>query len=115
MRIIGLVRIALFAATILVWNGGLIILGKNMALTAEENHPLNAEPINDKTRTDDYMASPYYWRMFRHDKTKVAYSTSTAPDTDNILWNFLTKKSRRGNGIFSSPAIFLFNLLSTIL
>lgn len=45
--------------------------------------------------------TPYYdWPMFHHDPRHTGYSTSTAPNTNNTIWNRQT-----GGGVFSSPAV----------
>ena len=42
-----------------------------------------------------------WWPTFRHDLTHTGYSTSTAPLTNQLLWNYTT-----GNSIdYSSPAV----------
>jgi outer membrane protein assembly factor BamB len=41
-----------------------------------------------------------WWPMFHHDPTRIGYSTSTAPNTNQTLWNFTT-----GNAVESSPAV----------
>ena len=41
-----------------------------------------------------------WWLMFRHDLSHSGYSTSTAPQTNNTIWNYAT-----GGSIWSSPAI----------
>ena len=42
-----------------------------------------------------------WWSTFRHDLTHTGYSTSTAPLTNQLLWNYTT-----GNSIaYSSPAV----------
>jgi hypothetical protein len=40
------------------------------------------------------------WSMFRHDAQHSGYSTSTAPSTNNTLWNYTT-----GWWVVSSPAV----------
>jgi len=40
------------------------------------------------------------WPMFHHDLQHTGYSTSNAPNTNNILWTFTT-----GGGISSSPTV----------
>jgi len=40
-----------------------------------------------------------WWTAFRHDSTHSGYSTSTAPTTNQSLWNFT------GDSVFSSPAV----------
>ena len=40
------------------------------------------------------------WPMFHHDLTRTGYSTSTAPTTSAILWNYTT-----GQVVWASPAI----------
>jgi len=41
-----------------------------------------------------------WWPMFHHDLTHSGYSTSTAPTTNQTLWNYTT-----GNVVYSSPAV----------
>jgi outer membrane protein assembly factor BamB len=41
-----------------------------------------------------------WWPMFHHDQTHMGYSNSTAPNTNQILWNHTT-----GNSVDSSPAV----------
>jgi len=41
-----------------------------------------------------------WWPMFRHDLTHTGYSTSKAPDTNNVLWSYTT-----GSFVDSSPAV----------
>ena len=45
-----------------------------------------------------------WWSMFCHDPQHTGYSTSTAPDTDDILWNH-TIEGSLANWYSSSPAI----------
>jgi len=40
------------------------------------------------------------WPMFHHDLQHTGYSTSTAPNTNNVLWNFTT-----ADMVYSSPAV----------
>jgi len=40
------------------------------------------------------------WPMFRHDPLHTGYSTSTAPDTSNVLWEYTT-----GGLVRSSPSV----------
>ncbi len=57
---------------------------------------VNIEYVNGKSSDDDID----WWPMFRHDLQRSGYSTSNAPDTDNVLWNYTI-----GFRIFSSPAV----------
>jgi outer membrane protein assembly factor BamB len=41
-----------------------------------------------------------WWPMFHHDLVHSGYSTSTAPDTNNIIWSYKTQSL-----VFSSPAV----------
>ena len=41
-----------------------------------------------------------WWPMFHHDPQNSGFSTSTSPDTDNVLW-----KNDIGSAIISSPAV----------
>ena len=41
-----------------------------------------------------------WWPKFHHDANQIGFSTSTAPETDNVLWSYQTD-----NFITSSPAI----------
>ena len=70
----------------------------------------NPRPIDgdgDGIATVDIGAFEYipdqidWWPMFRHDPRNTGCSTSTAPDTNNILWNYTT-----GGLVYSSsPAV----------
>ena len=44
--------------------------------------------------------SVYWWPMFHHDLTHTGSSTSTAPKTNQTLWNYTTD-----GGVSSSPAV----------
>jgi len=41
-----------------------------------------------------------WWPMFHHDLSHTGYSTSTAPNTDNVRWSYTT-----GDHVSSSPAV----------
>ena len=41
-----------------------------------------------------------WWPKFHHDENQTGFSTSTAPDTDNVLWSYQTESY-----ITSSPAV----------
>jgi outer membrane protein assembly factor BamB/PKD repeat protein len=41
-----------------------------------------------------------WWPMFQHDISNTGYSISTAPDTNNLLWNYTT-----GGSVWSSPTV----------
>ena len=41
-----------------------------------------------------------WWPMFHHDLSNTGYSTSTGPNTNNILWSYTA-----GGHIVSSPAV----------
>jgi len=43
---------------------------------------------------------PDEWPMFRHDLNHTGYSTSAAPNTNQIAWSYTT-----GDEVFSSPAV----------
>ena len=43
---------------------------------------------------------PNWWSTFRHDSTHSGYSISTAPRTNQTLWNYTT-----GEDVLSSPAV----------
>jgi outer membrane protein assembly factor BamB len=57
---------------------------------------VNIEHENGKSSNDDID----WWPMFRHDLYHSGYSTSDAPDTNNLLW-----KHSLGDRTFSSPAV----------
>ncbi|NIO11823.1 MAG: PQQ-binding-like beta-propeller repeat protein, partial [Deltaproteobacteria bacterium] len=44
--------------------------------------------------------SPNNWPMFHHDLSHTGYSTSTAPDTDNVCWTYTT-----GSSVWSSSPV----------
>jgi len=41
-----------------------------------------------------------WWPMFHHDLSHTGYSTSTAPNTNNTIWNYPTD-----DNVYSSPAV----------
>ncbi len=45
-------------------------------------------------------AAVNWWPMFHHDPNHTGYSTSAAPDTNNLLWRYTT-----GGAVSSSPAV----------
>jgi len=47
-----------------------------------------------------------WWPMFHHDPTHSGYSTSTAPDTANLLWNFTTGGEARGSPVVVDGKVF---------
>jgi len=52
------------------------------------------------TKMETESANSDWWWMFRHDLRHTGYSTSTVPDTSNVLWKYAT-----GGWITSSPAV----------
>jgi PKD repeat protein len=59
--------------------------------------------VNSKSGSANFMAQTDpvdWWPMFHHDLTHTGYSASTAPKTNQVLWNYTT-----GNYVFSSPAV----------
>jgi outer membrane protein assembly factor BamB len=46
------------------------------------------------------VAAIYWWPMFHRELTHTGYSTSTAPNTNQTLWNYTT-----GASVLSSPAV----------
>ena len=57
---------------------------------------ININNSSGKSSGDDVD----WWPMFRHDPQRSGYSTSKAPDTNNVLWSYKT-----GARIESSPAV----------
>jgi outer membrane protein assembly factor BamB len=57
---------------------------------------VNIDHTSDKGSSD----GTDWWPMFRHDLQHSGYSTSDAPDTDNLLWSYTT-----GDSVRSSPAV----------
>jgi len=57
---------------------------------------VNIEHANGKSSSD----GTDWWSMFRHDLQHSGYSTSNAPDTNNVLWDYTI-----GFRIYSSPAV----------
>lgn len=52
------------------------------------------------TKAETAAAATDDWPMFHHDVQHSGYSTSTAPSTNQTLWNYTT-----GGWVFSSPAV----------
>lgn len=46
------------------------------------------------------MSTIEWWPMFRHDLAHSGYSTSPAPETSTLLWEYTTE-----NSLFSSPSV----------
>ncbi len=59
---------------------------------------VNIEHTNGKSFGDDVN----WWPMFRHDLQHTGYSTSKAPDTNNVLWNYSIGNASRQ---FSNPVV----------
>ena len=57
------------------------------------NLTFNVQPVVASVEVD-------WWPMFHHDLSHSGYSTSTAPNTNNTIWNYTTDDS-----VFSSPAV----------
>jgi hypothetical protein len=53
----------------------------------------NVQPVAASVEID-------WWSMFRHDVNHTGCSTSTAPNTNNTIWNYTI-----GSYVFSSPAV----------
>jgi outer membrane protein assembly factor BamB len=53
------------------------------------------------TKIPTHSLSTDWWPMFHHDLNNTGHSTSVAPSTDNILWNYAT-----GESTMSSPAVY---------
>jgi outer membrane protein assembly factor BamB len=53
----------------------------------------NVQPVAASVEVD-------WWPMFRHDLNHTGYSTSTAPNTNNTIWNYTT-----GSEVNSCPAV----------
>jgi len=64
----------------------------------------NTRDINNAIQTNERnphtMSDIDWWPMFRHDLNHTGYSTSNAPDTNILLWNY-----KVGESVWSSPAI----------
>jgi outer membrane protein assembly factor BamB len=56
------------------------------------------------SRFSESRSAGNWWPMFRHDPTHTGYSTSTAPSTNETLWNYTTNSFWLG-GVDSSPAV----------
>jgi outer membrane protein assembly factor BamB len=53
-----------------------------------------------KELISDYSDEIDWWPMFRHDVMHSGYSSSKAPNTENVIWIYST-----GDNIWSSPAV----------
>jgi outer membrane protein assembly factor BamB len=58
----------------------------------------NSAHINEKQIASSLNTD--WWPMFHHDEYHSGFSTSAAPDTNQILWNYTT-----GSNVSSSPAV----------
>jgi outer membrane protein assembly factor BamB len=82
--------------------------------TALDSSPGSVNSVNDSPQAPNSLAGgaagaplndASNWPMFRKDAIQIANSTSSAPDTNNVLWTYNTTNSATGNGVYSSPAI----------
>jgi outer membrane protein assembly factor BamB len=60
-----------------------------------------------RTMCEDFKSGDFalhsdvdWWPMFHHDLSRAGFSTSTAPNTNNTVWNVTTD-----NSVYSSPAV----------
>ena len=65
-------------------------------------YSINSDADNYPLREiwESYFTYSEDWPMYRHDLRHTGYSSSKAPDTDNVLWTFQT-----GGWVESSPAV----------
>lgn len=77
------------------------------------NGTIDEVAINNKALTPEEIQQHYdngligrgycgvdWWPMFHHDLRHSGYSTTEAPSTNNVLWNYTT-----GGGVISSPSV----------
>jgi outer membrane protein assembly factor BamB len=85
-KIVGIIVCMLFVgASALPCISGNIEIGRNSGL--------------NQNNTTSSVSTTDWWPMFRHDLSHSGYSTSTGPETNNVLWEYAI-----GNSM-SSPAI----------
>ena len=87
-----LIRKGLFLAIIVCFVGACVF--PSISGNIEFKEEINKEYTVGSTGNVDW------WPMFRHDLQHSGYSTSDAPDTNNVLWNYTTSDS-----VYSSPAV----------
>ena len=76
---------------------GIIIIFLGTCITSSiAVNTIKYEHTNDKKSNDDID----WWPMFRHDIKNSGYSTSSAPDINNVLWSYKTDSY-----VVSSPAV----------
>jgi hypothetical protein len=76
---------------------GIILLLIVMSITPSiAVNTINIEHANGKSSGENVD----WWPMFRHDLQHSGFSTSDAPDTNNVLWNYTTD-----GDVESSPAV----------
>ena len=91
--IIGIIGL-LILTTILPATGTLI--NKNIKLEEQNTSDKQDNPINSNSDSIDW------WPMYQHDPQNTGYSTSKAPNTNNVLWTYNAKKCR---GLLSCPVV----------
>jgi outer membrane protein assembly factor BamB len=90
-----IIREGLIAVIIILYVGASIVPSISGNSEIQKTLSQINEPATAPSSTTDW------WPMFHHDLQHTGYSTSTAPNTNNILWNV----SIGGYGIESSPAV----------
>jgi len=68
--------------------------------SAKDMSMFSEAKISDRSSVVEPSDETDWWPMFRHDSEHSGYSTSTAPDTANLLWTYPT-----GHYVSSSPVV----------
>ena len=97
-------RKAIVLAMPILFIGTCIVSGMGGNIQKNIGEDIDTKIINGIILTNGKIVSSSrdvdWWSMFRHDPEHIGYSTSKAPDTENILWSYTTSLDLK-----SSPAV----------
>jgi len=74
---------------------GIIMLFVGASVTPSISRDIEKNLVLNQNNATSSVSTTDWWPMFHHDLSHSGYSTSTAPDTNNTLWNIST-----GGGVF---------------
>ncbi|MGD0978763.1 MAG: PQQ-binding-like beta-propeller repeat protein, partial [Candidatus Bathyarchaeia archaeon] len=91
--------VAVSGATSATWTFTASSVG-SYTILVKVNDAVGAQATSNTATATVTSVAVDYWPMFHHDLTHTGNSTSTAPNTNQTLWTYMT-----GSGVYSSPAV----------